>query len=98
MRPGIVRDISGGRFPILRIVTLLAVTVGLPYFLLSTTTPLIQSWYARGHKAVLPYRLFALSNLASVLALRGYPVVVEPYLSLRRQFQAWSGAYLLFVL
>jgi SAM-dependent methyltransferase len=98
MRPGIVRDITGGRFPIIRIVALLAVTVGLPYFLLSTTTPLIQSWYARGHKAVLPYRLFALSNLASILALFGYPVVVEPYLSLRRQFQVWSWAYFLFVL
>jgi hypothetical protein len=97
-RLGTVRDISGGRFPIIGIVALLAVTVGLPYFLLSTTTPLVQAWYARGHKAVLPYRLFALSNLASTLALLAYPVVVEPYLSLRRQFQLWSWAYFLFVL
>jgi SAM-dependent methyltransferase len=98
MWTGTVRDISGGRSPFLGIVALLAVSVGLPFFLLSTTTPLVQAWYARGHKAGLPYRLFALSNLASIVGLLGYPVVVEPYLSLRRQFQVWSWAYFVFVL
>ena|ERR1035438_4186908 len=48
--------------PSLRILALLAVTVGLPYFLLSSTSPLLQAWYARSHKDGLPYRLFALSN------------------------------------
>jgi hypothetical protein len=96
MRTETVRDISGGHFPFIGIAAFLAITVGLPFFLLSTTTPLIQAWYANGHKAALPYRLFALSNLASILALLGYPVVVEPYLSLRRQFQVWSWVYFVF--
>jgi hypothetical protein len=96
VRPGVVRDWTGGRHPIIGITVMLVVSVGIPYFLLSTTTPLLQAWYARGRKTVLPYRLFALSNLASILALLGYPVLVEPYLSLRRQFQVWSWAYSLF--
>src|SRR6185436_9529337 len=55
--------------PSLRILALLALTVGLPYFLLSSTSPLLQAWYARSHKSGMPYRLFALSNFASMLAL-----------------------------
>ena len=53
----------------MRILLLLTVTIGLPYFLLSTTTPLLQSWYWRRFKATVPYRLFACSNFASLLAL-----------------------------
>jgi len=98
VRPGVVRDWTGGHHPIIGITAMLVVSVGIPYFLLSTTTPLVQAWYARGRKAALPYRLFALSNLASVLALLGYPVLVEPYMSLRGQFQVWSCAYYLFAL
>ncbi|HLK51028.1 MAG TPA: hypothetical protein VKT49_22960, partial [Bryobacteraceae bacterium] len=52
--------------PSLRILALLAVTVGLPYFLLASTSPLLQAWYARTHRSAMPYRLFALSNLASM--------------------------------
>jgi hypothetical protein len=52
-----------------RILLLLAVNVGLPYFLLSTTSPLVQAWYTRAGRGAVPYRLFALSNLASLLAL-----------------------------
>src|SRR5215813_113541 len=79
--------------PSLRILALLAVTVGLPYFLLSSTSPLLQAWYARNHKEGLPYRLFALSNFASMLALLSYPLLVEPNLPTRLQAQVWSGAY-----
>ena len=64
---------AGVEQPSLRILALLAVTVGLPYFLLSSTSPLLQAWYARNHKEGLPYRLFALSNFASLLALLSYP-------------------------
>jgi hypothetical protein len=64
---------QGDEAPILRILLLLLVTIGLPYFLLSTTTPLLQSWYWRRFQAVVPYRLFALSNFASLLALLGFP-------------------------
>src|SRR5207249_7051839 len=55
--------------PSLTILGLLGVTVGLPYFLLSSTSPLLQAWYARTHTSGMPYRLFALSTFASMLAL-----------------------------
>ena len=84
--------------PSLRILALLAVTVGLPYFLLASTSPLLQAWYTRTHKDGMPYRLFALSNLASMLALLSYPVAVEPNLSARAQAIVWSCTYSAFVL
>src|SRR5579883_214248 len=89
---------TGPGNPSLAILGLLAVTVGLPYLLLSTTTPLLQAWYARAHRGGLPYRLYALSNLASMLALLTYPVLVEPYLTTRMQAQTWSASYAVFVL
>jgi hypothetical protein len=67
---------SGDGDPILNILGLLAVSVGLPYFLLSTTNPLLQTWYARTYKEVLPYRLFSLSNLASLIGLLAYPFFI----------------------
>jgi hypothetical protein len=82
--------------PSLRILVLLTVTVGLPYFLLSSTSPLLQAWYARDHKEGLPYRLFALSNFASMLALLSYPVLIEPAVSTRLQGMLWSGGYVAF--
>jgi spermidine synthase len=83
--------------PSLRILGLLAVTIGLPYLALSSTSPLLQSWYSRRNKGI-PYRLFALSNVASMLALLSYPVLVEPNLSTRFQAQAWSTGYVIFAL
>jgi SAM-dependent methyltransferase len=87
---------GGEENPTLRILGLLAATVGLPYLLLSTTSPLLQAWYARTRHAAFPYRLFALSNLGSMLALLSYPTLVEPFLSARNQTWIWSGAYALF--
>jgi hypothetical protein len=84
--------------PLSRILWLLLWTVGLPYFLLSSTTPLIQAWYARRHEKALPYRLFSLSNLASLAGLLAYPFLIEPGLALRSQALAWSALYGLFVL
>src|SRR5262245_43867431 len=84
--------------PSLRILALLAATVGLPYFLLSSTSPLLQAWYARTHKDALPYRLFALSNFASLLALLSYPLWIEPNLPTRMQGWVWSGVYVAFAL
>jgi len=63
----------GDESPAPLILGLLTLTVGLPYFLLSTTSPLVQSWFARRFPSRSPYRLFALSNLASMLALAGAP-------------------------
>jgi hypothetical protein len=82
--------------PSLRILALLAVTVGAPYFLLASTSPLLQAWYARQNRRGLPYRLFALSNGASMLALLSYPLLVEPNLSSRVQALVWSAAYVVF--
>ena len=83
--------------PPLRILALLAVTVGAPYLLLSSTSPLLQAWFARQNRGV-PYRLFALSNGASMLALLGYPLIVEPMLPTRVQAIAWSVGYVLFAM
>jgi len=83
--------------PLWRILGLLGVTVGLPYFLLSTTSPLLQAWFARAYPARSPYRLFALSNLASVLALLSYPLAIEPWLTVGMQARVWALAYTGFV-
>lgn len=86
----------GGGNPTLQILALLAGTVGLPYLLLSTTGPLVQAWYARAMPGASPYRLFALSNIGSMLALLGYPSLIEPLLPTRFQAYVWSGAYAIF--
>ncbi len=88
---------QGDEEPISRILLLLLVTIGLPYFLLSTTTPLLQSWYWRRFQSAVPYRLFALSNFASLLALLGFPVLFEPWLELTQLGWTWSAVYALFV-
>jgi len=84
--------------PTLRIVMLLAATIGLPYFLLSSTSPLLQVWYVRRTGSNVPYKLFALSNFGSMLALLSFPFVVEPSLASRNQAYVWSGLYVVFAL
>ena len=87
---------TGGSEPLGRLLGLLTLTIGLPYLLLSTTGPLVQAWVARrGH---VPYRLFALSNLASMLALLSYPLVIEPFLPLKAQSWLWSAGFLAFAM
>ena len=83
--------------PSARILLLLAVTVGVPYFLLSTTAPLLQRWFSQGAEGRVPWRLYALSNFGSFLALLSYPFLVEPYVRLRTQAWVWSGLYVAFV-
>ncbi len=84
---------QGNEEPILRILLLLCATIGLPYFLLSTTTPLLQAWYWRRFQSAVPYRLFALSNFASLLALLGFPLLFEPAFDLRELGWSWSFLY-----
>ncbi len=97
----IIPDVSwkpaGDEDPTWRILGLLAVTIGLPYFLLSTTGPLVQAWFARTFKSGTVYRLFALSNFGSLLALIAYPFLVEPWIATVNQSWGWSAGYLLFV-
>jgi hypothetical protein len=83
--------------PSLRILLLLAATIGLPYILLSTTSPLLQAWYVAAKPGAIPYRLFALSNFGSLLALLSYPVLVEPVFTTHGQAYGWSGIYVAFV-
>jgi hypothetical protein len=83
--------------PSLRILLLLTATIGLPYLLLSTTSPLLQAWYVAAKPGAVPYRLFALSNFGSLLALLGYPIFVEPMFTTHGQAYGWSGIYAVFV-
>ncbi|HUN67565.1 MAG TPA: fused MFS/spermidine synthase [Burkholderiales bacterium] len=82
--------------PTARILLLLVTTIGLPYFLLSTTGPLVQAWFARAYPSATVYRLFALSNLASLVALVAYPPLIEPAITLQSQSYAWSAVYAVF--
>jgi hypothetical protein len=86
----------GGSDPLLGILLLLGATIGLPYFLLSSTSPLLQAWYLRTKSNVIPYRLFALSNFGSMLALLSYPFLVEPNITLRLQARIWSMGFAAF--
>jgi SAM-dependent methyltransferase len=92
LKPGGTADPTAG------ILGLLAVTVGLPYFMLSTTGPLLQAWYVRKYKGKMPYRLYALSNAGSMFALLSYPVLFEPQFGTHRQAWMWSIAYGVFIL
>ena len=89
---------TGTEDPTLWILGLLLATIGLPYFLLSTTGPLVQSWVARTRWGGHVYRYFALSNLASLASLLSYPVLIEPRMPLLNQAHAWSWSYGLFAL
>jgi SAM-dependent methyltransferase len=89
---------ADGGEPTALILGLLGATIGLPYFLLSTTSPLVQAWFWQSFRHAVPYRLFALSNFASLLALLSYPVLVEPFLPLAAQSWLWSVAYCGFAL
>ena len=82
--------------PSLRILMLLAATVGAPYLVLSATGPLVQRWFTLALPGRSPWRLYALSNLGSLVALVSYPFVFEPWLRLRTQSWLWSGLYVLF--
>ncbi len=79
--------------PVVSILAQLAMSIGLPYFLLSANSPLLQAWFAASPGARFPYRLFAWSNLASLAALLAYPAAVERLLPLAAQLRWWSGAF-----
>lgn len=88
--------------PTLRILGLLAATVGLPYFLLASTAPLLQRWLSgtvdTPAKQRSIYRLFALSNFGSLVGLLSYPFAIEPFATVQMQARVWSSAYALFVI
>ncbi len=80
--------------PIAELLKLLAISVGLPYFLLASTSPLLQAWFHRRFPERTPYFLYVFSNLGSLLGLLAYPVIIEPSLGLHGQGWAWSALYL----
>jgi len=84
--------------PVLAIFAALSLSIGLPFLLLGATSPLLQVWLARIESRGIPYRLFALSNLASLLALALYPTVIEPRLTLKAQRLAWCCGFGAFAL
>lgn len=87
---------QGSNHPVGTIFATLAFTIGLPFLLLGATSPLLQVWFFRTEGGGVPYRLFALSNVGSLLALVAYPFVVEPNLTLRHQRSLWCVGFLLY--
>jgi hypothetical protein len=75
------------------VIKVLLVAVGIPYFLLATNSILLQAWYSVLYPGHSPYRLYALSNLASLLGLLCYPFLFEPLLSVRAQAHWWTLGY-----
>jgi len=90
--------LSAGDDPAFLLLGLLAATIGLPYFLLSTTGPLVQHWFAQERPGSVPYRLFALSNFASLLGLLSYPLLFEPRFTVKEMSTFWSLGFGLFAL
>jgi len=84
--------------PTWSILLLLCRTIGLPFFLLAATGPLVQAWYARRFAGSMPYWLYALSNAGSLFALIGYPLLIEPMFTTHQQVRLWSWGYLAFAL
>ncbi|WP_146618235.1 fused MFS/spermidine synthase [Lujinxingia litoralis] len=86
-------------YPNLWLLAALGLGVGLPFLALSTTSPLIQAWFARldHRRSRDPYFLYAASNAGSLLALVGFPLLVEPIFGVRAQASLWSGAFALLV-
>ncbi len=94
MRGGLGAPMAGAtRHPAAAIFAELARMVGLPFLLLSATSPLLQVWMARRSGGGVPYRMFALSNVGSLLALVAYPVAIEPYFALRTQRLVWAVGF-----
>jgi hypothetical protein len=85
---------SGAGDPAWQILAMLTAALGLPYFLLSATSPLLQKWLARDGSE--PYRLFALSNVGALLALAAYPLLIEPRIPTRAQDSWWSYGFAVF--
>ncbi|GEP42796.1 fused MFS/spermidine synthase [Brevifollis gellanilyticus] len=94
--PGDFWKPAGNEEPAGRILLLLLGTVGLPYFVLSSTSPLTQVWFTRAMPGKSPWRLYALSNLGSLAALLTYPFLIEPSWDVTQQTWVWSGGFVLF--
>jgi len=90
---------TGTEIPVWWLAALLTVSLGAPFFMLSTGAPLLQRWFSEsGHPAATnPYFLYAASNLGSMVALVAYPIVIEPRLRLAQQSHLWTAGYIALV-
>jgi hypothetical protein len=93
---GFLRQIRVGN-PVGHILLVLTLSVGTPFFLLSTTTPLLQNWFRIGTEDKSPYRLYALSNIGSLFGLLSYPFLLEWLLNLRNQARLWNLIFAVFL-
>ena len=87
---------EGDAAPVAQIVWILAVSVGLPYFCLASTGPLLQHWFARGGAGGSVYRLYSLSNVGSLLALLSFPYLFEPWFELHAIGSGWTWGFWVF--
>ena len=98
LTPGLGWVSAPGTNPVWRIFQLLSITAALPFFVLSTTGPLLQSWFSRCYPGQTPYRLYAVSNSGSLLGVLSYPFLLEWALTTKHQASLWSICFLLFSL
>jgi hypothetical protein len=89
---------NGSFHPVLTVFSVLSLSIGLPFLVLSSTSPLLQVWWARLEDGKIPYRLYALSNAGSLLALALYPSVIEPHFTLHAQRLGWSCGFAIFAM
>src|ERR1043165_4904798 len=89
---------SGTENPTRQILALLGVSLGLPYFMLSSTGPLMQQWFSRENPDASPYRLYALSNFGSLLALLSYPFFFETHFTRRAQAMFWGWGLVVYAI
>lgn len=86
----------GAEAPVAAVFTALTLWIGVPFLALGATSPLLQVWWARIEGTAIPYRLYALSNLASLAALAIYPGLIEPQFTLRAQRMGWAAGFCVF--
>jgi len=89
---------NGSAHPVLTVFSALSLSIGLPFLVLSSTSPLLQVWWSRAESGKIPYRLYALSNIGSLLALALYPSVIEPRLTLHAQRITWCCGFAVFAI
>ncbi len=89
---------TGDEIPALQVLLILAASIGLPYFCLATTGPLVQHWFSHTTATGSVYRLYALSNIGSFAALLSFPYLLEPWFDLQQMSRWWTWGFILFVI